>query len=372
MQHCSTAAQAGHRLAALHSDICCHVRCAVRPGSHHSPATSARDFSLTLRLVRRTPAFRVSSATSPNCAGVVYHPVEGRNLVLRSIILRISRDMQPTAPKKDSQNAKMETLTTEIGKRLKEERLRLGIKATDFDEHGGWPASTVYGWESGKASPKSEFYATTASLGFDIPYIITGQRSVAAEPTALDSSQPSNWAPLTTHSRSAGRQPLGRADPPSHSTALTGPAPTPDDSDDAIYVPLLSSTGSMGPGNELMTEDVVLGKVPLSRRWLALHLPRHRPQALRLVHAYGDSMLGTLNSGDFALVDTDVYAVDVDGVYVLQAHQRLFIKRVRQRLDGAYEVSSDNPAIKQSDVLNGGHEVRICGRVVYGWNGRRF
>ncbi|MFG5777702.1 helix-turn-helix transcriptional regulator [Comamonas sp. J-3] len=159
-----------------------------------------------------------------------------------------------------------------------------------------------------------------------------------------------------------------------HSRVLTGPAPTPDPEniEDAIYVPLLSATGSMGPGSELMTEDVVLGNVPLSRRWLSLHLPRHRPQALRLVHAYGDSMLGTLNSGDFALVDTDIRAVDVDGVYVLEAHQRLFIKRVRQRLDGAYEVSSDNPAIKQSDVLSGKHEVRVCGRVVYGWNGRRF
>lgn len=139
-----------------------------------------------------------------------------------------------------------------------------------------------------------------------------------------------------------------------------------------MYIPLLSATGSMGPGNELLTEDVVMGDVPVSRKWLALHLPRSHPEALRLVHAYGDSMRGTLDSGDFGLVDTDVQVVDVDGVYVLQAHHRLFIKRVRQRLDGTFEVSSDNPAIKQTDVLNGTQEVRVCGRVVYGWNGRRF
>lgn len=62
----------------------------------------------------------------------------------------------------------------------------------------------------------------------------------------------------------------------------------------------------------------------------------------------------------------------IDGVYVLEAHSRLFIKRVRQRLDGRFEVSSDNEAIKTSDILDGSEQICIKGRVVYGWNGRRF
>ena len=128
----------------------------------------------------------------------------------------------------------------------------------------------------------------------------------------------------------------------------------------------------MGPGNELLTEDVILNDVPFSRSWLATHLPRCRPAAIKLIHAYGDSMHGTLESGDFALVDTDVIEVLIDGVYVLEAHSRLFIKRVRQRLDGRYEVSSDNEAIKTSDILDGSEQICIKGRVVYGWNGRRF
>lgn len=48
-------------------------------------------------------------------------------------------------------------------------------------------------------------------------------------------------------------------------------------------------------------------------------------------------MSPTLNSGDIVLVDTGIAAIDIDGVYVLEAHGRLFIKRVRQRLDGSYE-----------------------------------
>lgn len=128
----------------------------------------------------------------------------------------------------------------------------------------------------------------------------------------------------------------------------------------------------MGPGNELITEDVILGDVPASRTWLQTNLPRSRLEALQLVHAYGDSMAGTLNSGDFALVDTDQRVADIDGVYVLQAGGQLFIKRVTRRMDGAHVISSDNPNVKTVDVLDGSQQVRICGRVVWGWNGRRF
>ncbi|UYL85534.1 helix-turn-helix transcriptional regulator [Acidovorax phage Alfacinha1] len=227
----------------------------------------------------------------------------------------------------------MENLTREIGARLKEERKRLGLRATDFESHGGWPASTIYGWEAGKASPKSEFYATTSELGFDVRYIITGRRT---------------------------------------SAALSGPAPAPVGDTDSIALPLLSATGSMGAGNDLITEDVILGSVPISRKWLHMNLPRSRPEALQLVHAYGDSMGETLHSGDFAIVDTDCTVADIDGVYVLQANGQLFIKRVTRRIDGAHVITSDNPNVRTVDVLDGTHPVRICGRVVFGWNGRRF
>ena len=48
------------------------------------------------------------------------------------------------------------------------------------------------------------------------------------------------------------------------------------------------------------------------------------------------------------------------------------IERVTRRMDGSHTVSSDNPSVKTVDVLDGSQQVRICGRVVYGWNGRRL
>lgn len=234
-------------------------------------------------------------------------------------------DIEKHEPKKSSR--------AEIGLRLKEERERLGVKAADFGRYGDWPVRTINGWEAGRTTPKAEFFADVEPLGLDVQYIITGRRAPAS---------------------------------------ISGAVPAPATPDDAIDIPLFSATGSQGPGNELLTEDVILGEVPMSRRWLALNVPRSRPEALQMIHAYGDSMAGTLNSGDMAIVDTDCKVADIDGVYVLQAGGLLFIKRVTRRIDGAPVITSDNPNVKTVDVLDGSQQVRICGRVVWGWNGRRF
>lgn len=127
----------------------------------------------------------------------------------------------------------------------------------------------------------------------------------------------------------------------------------------------------MGPGGEQLAEDVLLGEIVLSDHFVRESLRAGRPEALRFIHAYGDSMAPTLHSGDVLLVDTSAVAVDVDGIYVLRAHGRLFVKRVRQRLDGRYEISSDNPAHKTVEILNGDAEVSVVGRVVWYWNGHK-
>lgn len=226
-----------------------------------------------------------------------------------------------------------EAVRSEIGKRLRAERERLGLKQEDYFRLGEWSARTVSNWEAGRTTPTADFFADVEVLGLDVNYIITGRRAAAP---------------------------------------LTGPAAAPVGDSDTIRIPLFSATGSMGKGNDLITEDVLMGEIPVSRHWLALNVPRSRPEALQIVHAYGDSMLGTLNSGDFAIVDTDCQVADIDGVYVLQANGQLFIKRVTRRMDGAHVITSDNPSVRTVDVLDGTQPVRICGRVVYGWNGRRF
>lgn len=215
-------------------------------------------------------------------------------------------------------------------------RKEMNLSQADFAALAGVTAASQLNYEKGTRRPDTAYLEALAGHGVDVAYLLTG-----------DIGGPKK-------------------------RRLSGAAPAPEDEADTVWIPLLAAAGSMGPGSDVQIDEVILDKVPVSRRWLGLNLPRSRPDALRLVHAYGDSMGDTLRSGDFALVDTDRSFVDVDGVYVLEANDQLFIKRVTRRMDGSIDVSSDNPNVRTVDVLSGSHQVRICGRVVYGWNGRRF
>lgn len=237
-------------------------------------------------------------------------------------------------------------LRTQIGARLREERERLSLKSESFQDLGpGFSRGSVYDWEAGRTSPKAEFLALAGEQGFDVSYILTGVRNF----------EHGESAPSTGKKK-----------------ALSGAVSHPADDADTVYLSVMCATGSMGPGCELLPDDVLVGEVPFSRRWLSLNIPGGRADTLRLIHAHGDSMHGTLNSGDFAVIDTSCCTVDYPGVYVLAVNRMLFIKRVSFRTDGRMVVSNDNPAAPMAEVLDGSHQLDVRGRVVYGWNGRRF
>lgn len=137
-----------------------------------------------------------------------------------------------------------------------------------------------------------------------------------------------------------------------------------------IDIPMLAAVPSMGPGENLTYDgDQIIDVLPVSKSWLERNV-KAIPDNLRVIAGAGDSMHPTFKDGDLLLVDVSKTRVDVDGVYVLSAHDRLFIKRVRQRMDGCFEVSSDNSTVKTVDILNGGNEIQVHGRVVWAWNGR--
>lgn len=149
-------------------------------------------------------------------------------------------------------------------------------------------------------------------------------------------------------------------------------APRSDDGEALIRIESLANVASMGPGEHEEEHDMVLGEITLTPKFITERLRPSDPAAMRFIHARGDSMEPTFHSGDILLVDTGRHEITVDGVYVLAAHGRLFIKRVRQRIDGSYEISSDNPAHKTVDVLRGGHAVTVIGRVLWAWNGHKI
>ncbi|MBS7777673.1 helix-turn-helix transcriptional regulator [Acidovorax sp. CCYZU-2555] len=140
-----------------------------------------------------------------------------------------------------------------------------------------------------------------------------------------------------------------------------------------VRIPLLANAGSMGRGNDVLDADYVVGDLALSSHWINQQIRPTSIRELRFMHANGESMAPTFSDGDVLLVDAGARDPSTtEGIYVLEVHSKVYIKRVRMRMDGSLEVSSDNANIKTVDVLNGDHEVRVIGRVVWAWNGRKL
>lgn len=138
----------------------------------------------------------------------------------------------------------------------------------------------------------------------------------------------------------------------------------------AIRIPLMQASASMGDGEDQSHEDVVVGALHLAPEWVRQIRKLTAASNLRFIHGYGDSMEPTYSAGDILLVDTGVKEARIDGVYVLEAQKRLFIKRVTQDMDGRYEITSDNPKVKTVSLLDGHAAINVLGRVVYAWNGK--
>ena len=175
----------------------------------------------------------------------------------------------------------------------------------------------------------------------------------------------------TVETLHAGRYEPGAV--PAVATVAPALAPAPSPGEPTVMVPVLANAGSMGGGIDALHEDVMVGALTLSENWVTKYVRPTRRDALRFIHGFGDSMSPTFEDGDVLLVDTGVRDPQaIDGVYVLAANNRIYIKRVRCRMDGAMEVSSDNSTVKTVDVLNGDSALDVLGRVVWCWNGKKL
>ncbi len=253
----------------------------------------------------------------------------------------------------------------------------------------------VSGWENGRHKPSFEQMKRISSLtGFPLP--IDGAANVTPAPIGepwVDSDHPraqfvglmQSLAESTTKDparlKRMREEIITKLRIESNSQKIVSEGsiaaqpltPSPSPGAPEVRVPLLANSGSMGMGSDLQHDDVLVGHIALSELWVMRRLRPTNASALRFIHAYGDSMSPTFEDGDILLVDTGMRdPKTVDGVYVMAANERVYIKRVRQRMDGAMEISSDNITVKTVDVLNGDHAIEILGRVVWCWNGRKL
>jgi len=62
---------------------------------------------------------------------------------------------------------------------------------------------------------------------------------------------------------------------------------------------------------------------------------------IKIIEVDGDSMYPTLQSGDHVIID-ETKTNGVDGIYAIQLHGQILIKRLQFNLDGTIDIKSDN------------------------------
>ncbi|VWC00446.1 Cro/Cl family transcriptional regulator [Burkholderia pseudomultivorans] len=65
---------------------------------------------------------------------------------------------------------------SQVGSRLREERLRIGLSQDEFAAVGGVTRRSQSAYESDERSPDTSFLLALRSIGVDIVYVLTGER----------------------------------------------------------------------------------------------------------------------------------------------------------------------------------------------------
>jgi len=141
----------------------------------------------------------------------------------------------------------------------------------------------------------------------------------------------------------------------------------------SVSIPVLDAPSSMGRGLPAPEHDVVLGYMILAEHWVRKQVDFTNIKNLRVITAYGSSMEPTFSDGDILMVDVGVTEIKIDAIYVLAWQDELLIKRIERRIDGSLTIKGDNPASDAYQISRKDLDmVRIIGRVVWAWNGRKL
>jgi phage repressor protein C with HTH and peptisase S24 domain len=137
-------------------------------------------------------------------------------------------------------------------------------------------------------------------------------------------------------------------------------------SSDFALIPRLDVQASAGGGRLASSEDP-LEYLAFQSDWL-----RSRginPNTARILTARGDSMEETIRDGDVLLVDTSINRVKDNAIYVVVYGDMVLVKRIHGRLNGSFQLISDNPRYPAEEVTPGEVDLlNIAGRVM--WFGR--
>lgn len=116
--------------------------------------------------------------------------------------------------------------------------------------------------------------------------------------------------------------------------------------DNVYRVELLDFSASAGDGEQSKDVIEIIKSIEYEPEYAKVMLGNRPSSIVKLINVRGDSMSGTMESGDAIYVDISVNYFDGDGVYVFDFNGDTYVKRL-QRIKNILYVISDNPHYKE-------------------------
>lgn len=211
-----------------------------------------------------------------------------------------------------------------FGSRLKEERLKNQLSQEELAEKLNVKKNTVWNWENEKSYPNALQIMDFLDFGFDIQYILTGERQLQVK---------NNLDLMDVYET------------------------------DFAYIPFYDVEVSAGLGHDSYGVTEPSSYLAFRKDWL-----KGRGLAVKdlsVVSASGDSMEPTIENRDKLLIDTS-RNIPTDGkIYVIRSSDTLWVKRIQRQLDGTLLLISDNTTYPPMHLnLEDYHDIQVIGQVV--------
>jgi len=117
---------------------------------------------------------------------------------------------------------------------------------------------------------------------------------------------------------------------------------------------------SAGGGSDTLEGEV--SEIQIPEEFVAMLGGQNELKYIEAVNVSGDSMEPTFSYNDIVFINRAKTNVDRGGVFTIRTEGGLFIKRIQKRLDGKFDIISDND-VYTTQVLEP-NELEVIGRVV--------
>ena len=129
-----------------------------------------------------------------------------------------------------------------------------------------------------------------------------------------------------------------------------------------LYMVKFLGDVNVSAGGGADTNEGEVSKIQIPEEFVTMLGGERELRNIEAVNVSGDSMEPTFSYNDIVFVNRAKTNVERGGIFTIRTEGGLFIKRVQKRLDGKFDIISDND-IYTTQVLEP-HELEVIGRVV--------